>query len=208
MRQFARATGRAVREFSLASLGRTLRQLRLGDILILAGVVLVSLPLLWSIRSTLLQAHERLQWEQASERWLPPQQPFADYEMRRVWTPTRIICQQIGLDAVVVQGRDLNDLSRGPMHIAETAPAGEGNCVIAAHKEKWFRRLHELRRGDRVSLLSDGMRYDYQVIGSEQVTPYDISVLDDTETPRLTLITWLIVRARLVRSVHLQPKKP
>jgi sortase A len=104
-----------------------------------------------------------------------------EYETRSLfiedWPPTRLTCSKIGLDAVVVQGVGPQELKQGPGHDPHSALPGEGNCVIAAHRNAfgwWFRRLDQLGSGDLIVLETLGASFIYRVSQSQ--------VLDDDDT--------------------------
>ena len=71
-----------------------------------------------------------------------------------------------------------------------------------------FSTLHTLETGDQILLDYDQITYQYQVVDMFEVTPEDISVLDQTyDSEYITLITCtppgsylrrLIVKAKLV----------
>lgn len=106
----------------------------------------------------------------------------------------RITAPSIGLDAMVVELKGLDDvenLKRGPGHVPGTALPGEsGNCVISGHRTTYgapFRDVDRLRPGDPVVLQTPGGRYEYLVTGQRVVLPGDMSVLEPTPDPILTL---------------------
>jgi len=108
----------------------------------------------------------------------------------------RIAVPRLGLDTPMVEMADVDDmenLNKGPAHIAGTAlPGAAGNCVIAGHRttqSKPFLHLDTVAAGDEV-LLTDlgGIRHRYLVTGSEVVDPDDVRVMDPTPQPSLTLI--------------------
>jgi LPXTG-site transpeptidase (sortase) family protein len=93
-----------------------------------------------------------------------------------------------------------NSLENGVIHYADTAVPGQvGNVAIFGHSSNdwWqpgnykfvFVLLDKLEPGDQVVIDYNSTRYVYQVTGSQVVTPTDISVLDPTSTPTLSLIT-------------------
>lgn len=128
----------------------------------------------------------------------------------------RIVAPAIGLDAVVVKGHTRSDLAKGPGWIDYTdVPGPQGNVGIAGHRTTFgapFGALHRLSAGDTIDLYSPYRRFRYEVLGSEQVTPDRVDVMDTTTEPRLTLSACdppysaryrLIVHARLVGVVRL-----
>ncbi len=103
---------------------------------------------------------------------------------------TRISIPKIGLSAIVVEGTDHKALKVGPGHLAGSALAGgEGNAVITAHRDTFFRHIADLRKGDQILIQRDGHSYTYQVTGQKIVQPDDLSVVKPTADNRLTLIT-------------------
>ena len=103
---------------------------------------------------------------------------------------TRISIPKINLDAVIVEGTSHKALLRGPGHLTDTPAPGEaGNSVISAHRDTFFRHIHELSAGDLIDIQRDGHSYVYEVTGKKIVGSADTSVLKQTSDPQLTLIT-------------------
>src|SRR5215210_3704321 len=79
----------------------------------------------------------------------------------------RLRAPAIGVAAVIVQGTAAADLRRAPGHYSDSALPGTGGTVaIAGHRTTYgaqFRRLDDLRRGDRVELAMRYGRFDYRV---------------------------------------------
>lgn len=120
-----------------------------------------------------------------------PEKPLPD-----VWIPrrgqafARLHIDRIGLRAVVVEGDDDAALRKGPGHLPDSGlPWESRNCAVAAHRDAWFRRLPELRVGDRVRLETRAAVYDYAVESRKVVTPDRADLLDRGSHPDLTLIT-------------------
>jgi LPXTG-site transpeptidase (sortase) family protein len=103
---------------------------------------------------------------------------------------TRISIPKIDLSAIVVEGTDHHALKLGPGHLAGTSFAGaEGNSVITAHRDTFFRHIVELKKGDLIMVQRDGKTYTYEVSSQRIVKPDDVSVIQPTSDNRLTLIT-------------------
>jgi len=100
---------------------------------------------------------------------------------------------KIGLDTVVVQGTDTNDLHLGPGHYDGTPMPGQvGNVGIAGHRTTYgapFYDLNELNPGDPIDLTTVQGKFSYSVVRSFVVSPSDDSVLDPSSTATLTLTT-------------------
>ena len=66
----------------------------------------------------------------------------------------RLEFPRLGLDLVVFEGVSDATLRKGPGHVSQTAlpgvPDGNGNCVIAGHRDSFFRRLADARKNDLV----------------------------------------------------------
>jgi sortase A len=97
------------------------------------------------------------------------------------------------MDYVVFGGDDDATLEKGPGHVPGTELPGEDthrkNCVITGHRDKHFRHLGWLRKGERIELETKSGTLLYRVVSREIVKPDAIRVLQPTEKPRLTLIT-------------------
>jgi sortase A len=106
----------------------------------------------------------------------------------------RIVIPSIEVDAIVVELAsmdDLESLSKGPGHIPGTAYPGQpGNVVLSGHRTTFgapFRRINELVPGDEIFLYTASGKYVYTVSEQVVVEPTDLSVLDQSGEPRLTL---------------------
>lgn len=121
--------------------------------------------------------------------------------------PSTIIINGIKVVAPVIYGLQTTDesvfqkaLENGVAHYPNTAlPGQSGNVVIFGHSsgQVWapgnyksiFALLEKLQTGDKIFLDYQGIRYTYEVVTLKVVTPTDISVLQPTPDPTLTLIT-------------------
>lgn len=141
--------------------------------------------------------------------WIEPQRaqamiPAGDTTAEQ--QPSRIVIPKIGVDAPVVQGDDWEALKRGAGHHLGSANPGErGNMVISAHNDIFgeiFRDLNQLEDGDEVQVYDGAGRvHRYRVVSKRIVEPTDVSVLDPTNEPIVTLITchpYLIDTQRLI----------
>ncbi|MFB3917962.1 MAG: class D sortase [Terriglobales bacterium] len=103
---------------------------------------------------------------------------------------TRLSIPKINLQAVVVEGTTPKALLLGPGHLPDTPEPGlPGNSVISGHRDTFFRHVHELEKGDMVTVQREGKVYNYEVTEKKIVGPDDIWVLRPTRESRLTLIT-------------------
>ena len=159
----------------------------LGWVLVVAGAVVLAVPalhLVTRIRSqhVPVPAAQRLR-NAARPRSLAPGEVWGRMEM-----------PSVGLNLVVYEGVSASALRLGPGHVPGTAcaekPGESGNCVIAGHRDTFFRRLSRAQAGDLVRLsAADGAVSTYRLESHRVVRPDEVSVLLPSENPRLTLIT-------------------
>jgi sortase A len=154
------------------------------------ALVLIGCALLLYVGSQYFAMHsEQAALEQA---WARQQTTPAQPNRQAVAEPalTRITIPKINLDAVVTEGTSGKALRAGPGHLRQSALPGQpGNAVIVAHRDTFFRHVYELQKGDEVQIRRGGQTYKYIVTGKRIVQPTDLSVLKQTDTPQLTLIT-------------------
>lgn len=117
------------------------------------------------------------------------------------------------LKAPIIGGVEKNDLKRGVGHHSTTAlPNPEsGNVVLSGHR--WlpgsnpantvFRHLDKLAIGDSVSIFHEGSEYVYTVRESKTVSNDAVEILDDTDSPQLTLYTCTPLFTALRRLVYI-----
>lgn len=103
---------------------------------------------------------------------------------------TRLSIPSIDMDAIVVEGTTYRQLAIAPGHMTDTpAPGENGNSVITAHRDTFFRHIYELKKGDEIVIRRGGKSFQYVVDRKYVVKPSDVSVLRSTTDARLTLIT-------------------
>ena len=153
------------------------------SLLMVAGVAL--LIYVASQYATMFAAQRRLtqQWQQQNLQL--PTQPAG-----LITTLTRLTIPSIKLDAVVVEGVNRRDLLMGPGHLPDTPEPGQtGNSVISAHRDTFFRHIHELKQGDYILVQRAGRQFRYQVTGKKVIQPDDLAVIQPTPDTQLTLLT-------------------
>lgn len=102
----------------------------------------------------------------------------------------RIKIPRLGLSAVVLEGTEPRTLRLGVGHIRGTAiPGQHGNAAIAGHRDNFFRALKDIHDGDEIQLDMADTSTRYRVVWAKIVPPEDVSVLDSTSEPALTLVT-------------------
>ncbi|NLE45975.1 MAG: class D sortase [Chloroflexi bacterium] len=119
---------------------------------------------------------------------------------------------RINVNAPVVEGDDWESLKQGAgHHIGSANPGERGNCIISAHNDIFgeiFRRLQELDLGDEVLVHTTTQVHRYVVTQKRVIEPTDVSVMEPTSSPIITLIScypYGIDTHRIVVIGELQP---
>ncbi|HEX7975231.1 MAG TPA: class D sortase [Anaerolineales bacterium] len=123
----------------------------------------------------------------------------------------RLQIPAIGVNQQVVQGDSWEQLKKGIGQHAGTANPGEkGNVVLSGHNDvfgEFFRYLDQLKPGDVVTLYTNQRSYTYVVVDTQIVEPSQVSVMDSTSQPTVSLIScypYLIDNKRIVVTARLQ----
>lgn len=137
----------------------------------------------------------------------PPPPPPAPVVAVETVPPNPVISiPKINVSAPIIYGSPSDELSiqrslqNGVVHYAGTpVPGKPGNSVIVGHSsnDPWepghykfvFVLLDKLVIGDTFSINHESKRYVYEVTEVKVVAPTDLSVLQQTTQPTLTLIT-------------------
>ena len=102
----------------------------------------------------------------------------------------RLEVPRIGLSVIVLQGIEESTLVVGAGHVPGTPlPSVEGNVVIAAHRDTFFRKLNVIVSGDRIRLLIGKRTYEYVVDSMQIVDPRITEPMESRGYSELTLIT-------------------
>lgn len=97
---------------------------------------------------------------------------------------------RLGVEAPVLEGTDDWTLNRGVGHIEDTAAPGvDGNVGIAGHRDGFFRPLKDVTTGDLLEVETRAGVAQYHVDHVWIVDPDEVSVLDPTPLPAVTLVT-------------------
>lgn len=96
----------------------------------------------------------------------------------------------LDLSVPIFEGVDELELNRGVGRIPGTAPLGGfGNMGIAGHRDGFFRGLKDVATGDLIEVETADGAVQYSIAGFSIVEPSDVSVLEPTDQPTLTLVT-------------------
>jgi len=102
----------------------------------------------------------------------------------------RLEIPRLKLSAVAREGDDDRTLDLAVGHVPGTAFPGEpGNAAFAAHRDTFFRPLRRIHDGDVVVVTTPRGKFRYLVTSTRIVKPEDVSVLNASGTPTLTLVT-------------------
>jgi len=102
----------------------------------------------------------------------------------------RIEVPRLHVSAAVANGDDDGTLMVAIGHLPDTPfPWEAGNSALAGHRDTFFRQLRNIRVGDDMRVATPYGDFTYQVSRTLIVTPEDLSVLEPTADPTLTLIT-------------------
>ncbi len=97
---------------------------------------------------------------------------------------------KVGIEVPVFDGTDELVLNHGVGRIARTARPGEpGNIGIAGHRDGFFRALKGIAVGDRATLDRGADVAAYAVESIRIVARSDVTVLAQSSSPCLTLVT-------------------
>lgn len=179
----------------------------IGIIFILAGLAVLSVPLVFSlyggmrnrelleeIEQSILEdtLHEEEMQEDKGET-CPDEAEKAVYQEGDVIGIIEI--EALDFKYPVVEGAGSSELSVGIGHIPNTAGIGTvGNCVLAGHRGSrygtYFKYLDRINIGDEIKLTDkEGNVYLYETAEMKVVSPYDNSVKNQGEEKVLTLLT-------------------
>jgi len=116
--------------------------------------------------------------------------PFAHERVRLGDTVAKLTIPRLEAQLYVVEGVDQADLRRGPGHLpGSSLPGGNGNCVVAGHRDTHFRVLKDIRKGDDIVLETRTGLFLYRVKGTEIVSPRDTASIQPSTDAVLHLIT-------------------
>jgi len=102
----------------------------------------------------------------------------------------KIEIPRLGLSAVIFEGTDEPVLRQGVGHLTGSALPGQtGNVVLAGHRDSFFRALRNIRPGDVVDVTTEQGSRTYSVGTTRIIKPTEVSVLEPTSVPTLTLVT-------------------
>jgi len=156
---------------------------------LVAGIAILGYCAYIWLDARVYQRNEELSFEEI-KRSAPPHVPGRPAPPLPHAVLGKIDIRQVGISAMIAEGVDHGTLKRAVGHIPGTALPGEdGNIVLAAHRDTFFRPLRNIQRGDEIALTTWSGAYRYRVESIQIVGPDDVGVLSSTSLPTLTLVT-------------------
>ena len=125
----------------------------------------------------------------------PTMEPIATKKPKQKWALTKMSVPDIELETYAVQGWDEAALKRGPGHDPNSALPGQGNCVLAGHRNiygSYFYKVDQLLPGAPIVLSNRDGKFTYTTGRVFTTTDTDYSIMAQPapgQTPILTLIT-------------------
>lgn len=115
-----------------------------------------------------------------------PPWPWAD-----TWPVARLLAKGGDIDLIVLEGGSGRTLAFAPGHLSVSAMPGEiGNSIIAGHRDTHFHFLQFMKRGESIMVeTADGDTHLYRVTDIDIVDSRRGSIVIDTESPMLSLVT-------------------
>jgi sortase A len=108
----------------------------------------------------------------------------------------RLRIPRLGYDEIVLEGANERTLAFGPARLLNSATLDEpGNLVLAGHRTSWFRKLEDVKDGDKIQLdWFDSRRHAaservYTVSVIQVQDPKEMTLLAPTNEDALTLLT-------------------
>lgn len=162
----------------------------------LALFLIAGLALGWYAGVSAATIVDQRSWHQRS--WLPPSggsATWTDELPRHAPLPRRayvgrLSIERLGLSTVIREGADDSVLRTAAGHLSDTPlPGDPGNSAVAGHRDTLFRKLEDVRIGDRIAMARPSGTVYFTVRDTRIVAPTDVSVLAPTEQRTLTLVT-------------------
>lgn len=167
----------------------------LGRLLTLAGALLLAFVATTYARGAVRQERARAQWEAhaahaaALSARLAAAVPERSF-LARGAPVARLRIPRIGLDEIVLEGVDGEELNAAPGHLPGSALPGErGNAIISAHRDRHFHHLGEVQVGDTIVTQVEDQPATEWIVVAKRVVGEREPALFTTTRPTLTLTT-------------------
>ena len=95
------------------------------------------------------------------------------------------------IDLIILEGGSGRTLAFAPGHLSASVLPGEtGNTIIAGHRDTHFQFLQFMKKGESILIeTTEGRTHLYQVTGIDVVDSRRGSLVLDTKSPMLSLVT-------------------
>jgi len=112
--------------------------------------------------------------------------PWAD-----TWPVARLSAKGGDVELIILEGGSGRTMAFAPGHLSTSVLPGEtGNSIIAGHRDTHFRFLQNLHTGESLLFeMPDGQHHLYRITGIDVVDSRHGSILLDTDSAMLTLVT-------------------
>jgi len=116
----------------------------------------------------------------------PAPWPWAD-----TWPVAKLSARGGDIELIILEGGSGRTLAFGPGHLSLSVMPGEqGNSIIAGHRDTHFQFLQFLQKGETIQVeLTNGRRHLYEVSDIDVVDSRRGSIILDTDTAMLSLVT-------------------
>lgn len=167
----------------------------LGSFLVVAGLMLISVPFIYEWRTSqetaaMEQALKMIEENDSDALSSIPHLTVSEEDLRDVM---ELEIPSIDLNEKVLPVTSKENLGIALTQIKSHQMPGEGNFTIAGHRgyrgDRLFRQLPEVPKGEKVVLHHQAETYEYKIVSSATIDPTDVEVLKDRGENELTLIT-------------------
>jgi len=160
-------------------------------VFLIAGLALVDWYIWTEARAVLYQAYASWTFNSQLHQIEETPVPAAPApRLKRDELVGRLQIPRLGLNVMVREGDDAATLAEAVGHLPSSPlPGAPGNVALAGHRDTFFRPLRDLRVNDRIAFATLKGTYQYQVESLKIVSPSDVSVLQASAEPTLTLVT-------------------
>lgn len=171
---------------------------KLPLMIILAGLLIIGIGV-WKIVDVKLQTNASL--KQAKEMIAEQQQadslPTATNKSEEKSDPPKfgdtvglLLIPEIKAELAIVEGTDPNDLAKGVGHYKGSYfPGDNGQIVLSGHRDTVFRRLGELKIGDKFELQMINGAFTYEITATKIVEANDTSIITLQNTEEELIVT-------------------
>ncbi|KZL93410.1 class D sortase [Clostridium magnum] len=177
----------------------------IGIIMILAGISLIAFSgfakyKVYKNQKDMINAFENTIKDVDKEKTYTDDSEIKSKDLDNIKGAIGIITiPKINLKAAICEGIESENLKYAVGHFPGTPLPGEmGNFCIAGHRSytygEFFNRLDELQVDDEIIVKTNINEYKYKVYEKKVVEPSEISVLDNTKEPIITLVTCTPIR--------------